>query len=313
MYTFSVASSSCLDVAKTLQVYFQDSVPSDFASLEIDTEKSHRWHVSGTVFVDYMPLGVEVCVKTSDAEISVSVSQTSHNDTIRFSSMFKQMVGFVKARGLQASSNFPETSFKNRLFNDDDDEEFELSDDEEPTWDEKVQPVLEDTSSIRVQVREEAFRAIAQWASATPASHEALAKGFIDRANELSLLFHASSQSSAAETFPFAVAMRHLCEGCSKETRDKMLQSPLSTMMESASKPRVVAVVAHEYNTAMKALGKAEVSKPGFDNAILSDVGVKIDQVKTPIQFDHSKAGFENFLNSPLSQELMLISGRLSE
>jgi len=198
MYTFSVVSSSCLDVAKALQVYFQDSVPSDFASLEIDAEKSHRWHVSGTVFVDYMPLGVEVCVKASDAEISVSVSQTSHNDTIRFSSMFKQMVGFVKARGLQASSNFPETSFKNRLFNDD---EFDLSDDEEPTWDEKVQPVLEDTSSIRVQVREEAFRAIAQWASATPASHEALAKGFIDRANELSLLFHASSQSSAAETF----------------------------------------------------------------------------------------------------------------
>lgn len=310
MYTFSVVSSSCLDVAKALQVYFQDSVPSDFASLEIDAEKSHRWHVSGTVFVDYMPLGVEVCVKASDAEISVSVSQTSHNDTIRFSSMFKQMVGFVKARGLQASSNFPETRFKNRLFNDD---EFDLSNDEEPTWDEKVQPVLEDTSSIRVQVREEAFRVIAQWASATPASHEALGKGFIDRANELSLLFHASSQSSAAETFPFAVAMRHLCEGCSKETREKMLQSPLSTMMESASKPRVIAVVAHEFNTAMKALGKAEVSKPVDDNTTLSDAGVKMDQVKTPIQFDHSKAGFENFLNSPLSQELTLISGRLSE
>lgn len=302
MYTFSVVSSSCLDVAKALQVYFQDSVPSDFASLEIDAEKSHRWHVSGTVFVDYMPLGVEVCVKASDAEISVSVSQTSHNDTIRFSSMFKQMVGFVKARGLQASSNFPETRFKNRLFNDD---EFDLSDDEEPTWDEKVQPVMEDTTSIRVEVRSEAFRAIAQWASTTPASHETIANSFIDRAVELSLLFGASSQASVAETYPFAVAMRKLCEGCSVQARDKMLQSPLSTMMEPASKPRVIAVVAHEYNMAMKALGKVEVSQPIDDTIAASDKVVGKDCVTKSIQFEHSKQSFENDVNSSVLPDLL--------
>jgi hypothetical protein len=302
MGTFSVISSSTSKVAKTLREYFEDVVPSDFASLELDAEKPHKWHVTGIVFIDFIPLCVEVCVKASDAEISVSVSHTSHNDTIRFNGMFKQMLGFLKARGLQVSSNLPDNSFRHRLVDDDD---FGFSDDEEPTWDEKVQPVMEDTTSIRVEVRSEAFRAIAQWASTTPASHETIANSFIDRAAELSLLFGASSRASVAETYPFAVAMRKLCEGCSVQARDKMLQSPLSTMMEPASKPRVIAVVAHEYNMAMKALGKVEVSQPICDTIVASDKVVGKDCVTKSIQFEHSKGSFENDVNSSVLLDLL--------
>jgi hypothetical protein len=294
MGTFSFVSSSTSEVVKALRAYLEETVPSDFASLAIDAQKPHKWHVTGTVFVDFIPVGVEVCAKTCDEEVSVTVSHTSHNDLIRFKNMFKQMVGFLQARGLQTSSNLPVSKFQPRLLDDDD---FGFSDDEESTWDEKVQSVLEDTRSPRTEVREEAFRAIAQWASSSPASHEALAKGFMDRAAELSAIFRTSSKASAAETYPFAVAMRKLCEGCSLAIACKMLESPLTTMMDPASKPGVPAVVAREYNMAMRAIGKAEVSKPRDDFSVVPDISDKMDQVKKSIQLEHSEKGSYNSPN----------------
>jgi hypothetical protein len=262
MATFVIASSSTTEVVKALRSYLEDVVPSDFASLAIDAEKSHNWHVNGIIFVDYKPLGVEICAKTSAEETSVSVNHTSHNDIVSFNSIVRQIIGFLQSRGLQVSGNLPVSNFQARCLDDDDD--FADSDDEEESsWDEKVLPVLKDTNSTRTEVREEAFRAIVQWVSSNPSTHEAIAKGFIDRATELSSLFHASSRASVAETYPFAVAMRKLSEGfCTMETCDKILNSALSTMMEASSKPRVSALIAREYNMAMKALGKVEISKP---------------------------------------------------
>jgi|Transcript_8627 hypothetical protein len=303
MWSFSVISSSTPKVAKTLREFFEDRVLSDFASLELDAEKAYRWHVTGLVFVDLVVLGVEVCVKASDSEINVSVSQTSHNDTIRFNTMFKQMLGFVKARGLQISSHLPRSCLRHELVDDDD---FDLSDDEESDWDERVQAVLEDTSSIRAEVREEAFRSIAHLASTTPASHEAIAKGFIERAAELSMLFCTSFQGSVAEKYAFAVALRNMSEGCSLATRDKLLQSQLSAMMDQASKPNVNTIVAREYNRAMKSLGKqVEVSKLIDDTIAVSDKIGSMDYVgKVMHEREHCKGNSENALNSSVSLEL---------
>jgi hypothetical protein len=95
MATFAVVSSSTTEVVKALQVYLEEVIPSDFASLAIDAEKPHKWQVNGIIFVDLKPLGVEVCAKTCGEETSVSVTHTSHNDIVGFNSMFKQMVGFL--------------------------------------------------------------------------------------------------------------------------------------------------------------------------------------------------------------------------
>jgi hypothetical protein len=278
MDSFAVVSSSTSEVAKALRAYLEEVVPSDFASLDIDAEKSYKWQVNGTIFVDYVPLAVEVSVKTGDDETSVCVIHTTHNDRIRFTSMLKQMIAFLRARGLQTAGNLPVSNLQARLLDDDD---FGFSDDEEePTWEEKIQPVLEDTCSVRREVREEAMRIMAQWASSSPASHEALASGFVERGAELSTLFRASSPASSAETYPFSVAMRSLSQGCSAESRSKLLQSPLSTMMDPDSKPCVPAVVAKEYKMAMQALGKVDVPE--------TEVATK-DQVKTSGQFEYSK------------------------
>jgi hypothetical protein len=214
------------------------------------------------------------------------------------------MVAFLQGRGLQASSNLNAASKPMQLLDNDDD--FDFSDDEEPAWEEKVQAVMEDTSAIRSEVREEAFRAIAQWASSSPASHEALARAFIDRADKLSVLFSTRMDASVAETYPFAVAMHKLSEGCSAETRESMLKSPLSFMMDPESKPSVPAVVAREFSMAMKVLGKVEVTKPFRDFVITSDtIGIKDqkDQFQMPMNIKHTfnaeasptKHGEDNF------------------
>jgi hypothetical protein len=286
----------------------EETVPSDFASLEIDAEKPHKWQVSGTIFVDYKPLRVEVSAKTSADATSVSVNHTCHTDIVRFNSMFKQMVGFLQSRGLQVSSNLAVSNFQGRLVDDDDD--FADSDDEEESsWDEKVLPVLDDISSTRTEVREQAFQAIAQWATSNPATHEALAKGFVDRAAALSSLFCASSRASVAETYPFAVALRKLSEGfCTMETCDKILNSPLSTMMEASSKPRVPALIAREYNMAMKALGKVEISKSMDDFDDVPELNGKSKAM------NHSEPSKECFRDYQVSTDFLgqqnLIVGR---
>jgi hypothetical protein len=299
MATISVISSPILEVVGALREYLEKIVPSDFASLAIDEQKSHKWEVLGTIFVDFVPVSVQICATSSTEEISIAVHQISRNDTVRFNTMFKQMVGFLQARGFQAMSNFSVSSLQARLLDDDD---FGFSDDEEPTWDEKVQPVLGDTGSCRTEVRAEAFRALAEWASSSPDSHEALANGLLERAAELSTIFSTSSQASVAETYPFAVAVRKVSEGCSSATRENLLKSKLSTMMEPALKPKVPAVVAHEYQMAMQALGLSNVSEPLKDFTVgskaISDISGKTEQIQKSMQFDNSKISFESYVSS---------------
>jgi hypothetical protein len=298
MATFSVISSSIVEVVSALREYLEKIVPSDFASLAIDEQKAHKWEVLGNIFVDFVPVSVQICAKSSDEEISVALHQISRNDTIRFNALFKQMVGFLQARGFQATSNFAVSSLPARLLDDDDD--FGFSDDEEPTWDEKVQPVLGDTGSCRTEVRAEAFRAIAQWASASPESREALAEGLLERAAELSTIF-TSSQASVAETYPFAVALRKLSEGCSSATRENLLKSKLSTMMEPGLKSRVPAVVAHEYQMAMQALGLSTICEPLNDFTVgskaISYISDK-EQIQKSTQLDNSKGSFQSYVSS---------------
>jgi hypothetical protein len=288
MESFAIVSSSTSEVAKALRVYLEEVVPSDFASLEIDAEKSYKWQVTGTIFVDLVALAVEVSVKTCDDEVSVSVTHTSRNDPIRFKSLLKQLIAFLQARGLQTSSNLPVSNAQPRML-DDDDFGFSDEEEEETAWEEIIQPVLQDARSLRREVREEAMRVIAQWASSSPASHEALARALVDCGTELSTLFRTSSHASSAETYPFAVAMRNVSQGCSAETRSKMLRSPLSTMMDPESKPCVPAVVAKEYKMAMQALGKVDVPAAVDDVSIYPEVATK-DQVKTSGQFEYSKS-----------------------
>jgi hypothetical protein len=257
MGKFSVSASSTSEVVNALRACLTERVPSDFVFSPIDADKPHKWQVDGSVFVDYIPLRVQICVETCADEVKVSVNQLSRNDIIKFNLMFQQMVSYMQAYGLQIRSDPSPASFQTQLLDDDD---FDFSDDEGPTWEEKIESVLDDTTSIRKEVREEAFRAIAEWAASTPACHEALADGFVNRADDLFALFCIHSQASVADTCPFAAAMRKLSEAGSTETRRKLLESRLSTILDEASKAIFPTCIANDYKIAMRFLGKTEIS-----------------------------------------------------
>jgi hypothetical protein len=256
MGVFSVVASSTSEVLNALRAYLTEEVPSDFVFSPIDVEKPHKWQVIGSVFVDYTPLRVQICMETRDDEVRVSVNQLSHNDIIKFNLMFRQMVSYLQAYGLQIRSDLSLTSFQIQLLDDD----FDFSDDEGPTWEEKIESVLDDTISIRTEVREEVFRAIAQWATSAPACREALAEGLVNRADKLFVLFCTHPQASVAETCPFAATMRTLSEECSVETRRKLLDSRLSTILDVASKAIFPYAIANNYKIAMRFLGKTEIT-----------------------------------------------------
>jgi hypothetical protein len=269
MRKFSVVSSSTSEVVNALRAYALEGVSSDFAFAfcPIDVEKNHKWQVTGSVFMDYIPVHVQICVEDRVDEVRVSVNQLSRSDIIKANLMFKQLVSYLQAYGLRIPSDVGPASFQTQLLDDD----FDFSDDEGPTWEEKIESVLDDTISIRSEVREEAFRAIAQWAASTPSCREALAEGLVNRADDLFALFCTRSQASVAETCPFAAAMRKLAEGGSTETRRKLLESRLSTILDAASKAIFPAVIANDYKVAMRFLGKTEISnQTGFSSTKMS-------------------------------------------
>jgi hypothetical protein len=183
--------------------------------------------------------------------------------------MFRQIVSFLDAYGLQIPNDLNLASFQTQLLDDD----FDFSDEDSTstfwmmistfwmmTWGEKIESVLDDTISIRTEVREDAFRAIAHWAASAPACHEALAEGLVNRADELFALFCTHPQASVAETCPFAATMRKLSEGCSVEARRKMLESRLSTILDAASNAIFPVVIANDYKVAMRFLRKKEIA-----------------------------------------------------
>jgi hypothetical protein len=253
-HTLSVVDSSALDVVKAVCLFLK-ALPSEFPSLDEDVLKPDKWQAAGTVFVDFHPIRVEVCLKSTADEIRVVLTDRSLNDIIRFDRVFGQMLDSLREQGLKVagSQQAVHRRFGAQIVDDDDD--FDLSDCEED-WIEQATPVLADIDSVRAEVREEAFRALATWATSSPACHEALAKGFAERADKL-LAILCTRAVDMAETYPLVAALRRVAEGASAEARSILSKSVLLDPLDYKSTSRLPTLIAGELKAAMQVLGKA--------------------------------------------------------
>jgi len=65
--------------------------------------KPFMWQERATIFIDFVPLRIELEVKAEADEITVTVKDLSLNDVIRFKRMFNSLLKFIQDRGLSAT------------------------------------------------------------------------------------------------------------------------------------------------------------------------------------------------------------------
>jgi hypothetical protein len=199
MFTFSVTRSSLVEVVNVLCQYLEREGCSKQA-LIAGEDASFIWQETFTIFVDLVPLRIEMQAKPKGDEICVTVSDLSLSDVIRCKRMFNALLKFVQGAGLTTTCKH-QLSLGFRLLDDD----FHIMDYDLSSEDE----VLSSTEQVAIEVfgidacrydfHEEALRAISSWSSSNMERHQSLAGGVTESSASISSLLH---MESLIETYP---------------------------------------------------------------------------------------------------------------
>jgi hypothetical protein len=206
MFTFSVARSSLVEVVKVLCQYLEREGCSKHSSIEGE-DASFIWQETFTIFIDLVPLRIEMQAKVEGDEVCVTVNDLSLSDVIRCKRMFNDLLKFVQGAGLIATCKH-QLSLGFRLLEDDFDiMDYDLSsEDEFLSSREQVAIEIFGNDGCRYDFHKEALQTISSWSSSNMERHHSLAKGVTEcRASISSLLY----MESLVETYP---CWLQLCE-----------------------------------------------------------------------------------------------------
>jgi hypothetical protein len=213
-FIFSVVNASLSEVVTALREYLEQwKYAADMLACSEwkDLETSVTWQETVTIFIDFVPLLIQIAVKKlEDSEIIVTVKDLSLNDIVRLTRVFKGAVDFAKSKGLCATCKYQPPQHFHLL-----DDDFDSFDDvdciqlDAQTW---ADNIVSDIDSCRCDVREEAFRTIARLSTSSADRKNALTKALAARATSISELLRASDQH---DIFPLVASLRTLIEGFS--------------------------------------------------------------------------------------------------
>lgn len=263
-----------MDVAMRCRLFLDKEVPANVTKLPIHHEEVYQWRVSATLFVDYVPLCVEVGTgATPDGVSFVALTHISRSDVVRFNRVCERLAVFLGSSGLPAAApphaiDGGEPLVKKAGLIDDDFMDEISTDDEEASWADRVELMLADLESGQAHVREEAVQGLARWAASAAESHSALARGFASHAETVGKALFGSPQASVAETYPLAAALRSVAFSECVKAKAILSESPLAAVMDEYE-PLLAAfppLVARELSSLMlgmqKVSVKASVKKP---------------------------------------------------
>jgi hypothetical protein len=232
----SIETSSFWRIVEVVRRYLEEVVPCEFSWSLKSTESGEEWVMDGTIFVEYIPVGVEMCICVSGANIIVTASHASQNDVIRFSRAFHNLVKFLRGEGYQATSNHEAMCcFQLQEFDDDFLSNASDIDEEEPSWDEKVEYLLDNIDSNTGVIGADDLQILARWASSSPDSHEALAERLAWQTGTFSKLLCGKPESNLVEMYLLAATWRSIAEGASPEIFSILLNTPFPTMLDQVA------------------------------------------------------------------------------
>jgi hypothetical protein len=242
-------------VANAARQFFAEKVPSDMSS-----ESQTACDLKGVAFVNYCPLNIEVCISSSDQDVTIVIFKECHqNDVILFHQLFGRFVSFLGSFGIQA------TTFHQTLANAgfvEDDFDSEDDEDDEDLWSERAHLLQDDLESQKPAMREEALQHLARWSAAEPRSHVAVAKCL--QASEAVMTLFVNPSSTLAEMFPAASALKNVVRNASEEVCKDLCASQLSVVLQDLRMSHLPPVVARELKVAVEAIQLWEVFSKKF-------------------------------------------------
>jgi hypothetical protein len=198
----------------------------------------HKWRVSATVFVDFVPLTIEACTYAAAGGVTSLDLKHEQSDAVRFKRVCDKLVAFLRSSGMHASTaqdaaaNVP-LAAKAKLVDDDAAFMDDLStEDPEASWNDRVELVMADLDSQRSYIRELAAQSMARWATSSTASHVSLAQGFADRAEKFAIDYFGNPQAPLVELYPLAATLRCVACGGISEAYAILSQSPIAATIQ---------------------------------------------------------------------------------
>lgn len=255
-------------VAEPLQVvmtqvrrFLDETLPSEnFWPPKVCDDQAQN--VSMTVFVDYIPLKIEMCIYANGKDSStVVLRHPSQSDIVRFRRVFEQLVAFIQKSGLcvkpPRQDQVDGIPCAVQLLDDDSDFTDDESADDESTWSDRVEFALAGIDSGSAQVREQAFKSLAHWAGASPASHVALAQCLVKRVAGIEAMLLARPPAPVVETYLLAASLRRLACGGSTQANKILSNSVIVNLFGKAAMLDLPWFVSSELATANDCLREA--------------------------------------------------------
>lgn len=232
-FAITLLGSSPMDVAMSCRMFLDTQLPASVSKLPCD--RGQKWHVKAIVFVDSVPLTIEL--RISEAPVggaSVAINHSSRSDVVRFRRVCEMLVNSLRASGFKVADRdgiccvAPSGTWAGLV---DDDFEDDSPEKKAASWRERVELAMDDFDSNNAVVREETIQTLARWAVSAPASHLTIANGLSKRSDKVGLIFFSKSRAPLTKMYPMAAALRSLACNSSAEVNVVLRNSPLPRLL----------------------------------------------------------------------------------
>jgi hypothetical protein len=245
----AVSGASPAEVTTLVRRFLDKSVPAHIAEVQGELD-GQPCRISAIVFMDYIPLGVEVCAfADNEAEgTTILFKHPSQNDHVRFNRIVELLTTFLKSSNLQFANSVKPSGASHLL---DDDFSDDDSENDGASWSDRCKFVQVNLESSSAPLRQEALRYLATWAASGPQSHEGLAEIYAKLQLETIL---SGTTEQVAEMYPVAAALHHLSSGLSSQACDILCQSTLFDILSSMDMSGLPPIVSRELQPALRGL-----------------------------------------------------------
>lgn len=264
-----IPRSATMDVATCCRMFLDTRLPASVSKLPC--EGSQAWRVSAKLFLDCVPLDIELCIaEVSGGGSFMTMNHYSRSDVVRFKRVCKLLLESLHASGFHVLDEHgacsSPLSTQAGLVDDDFADIFDevASEEEVSLWLERVGLALTGLESQNCDIREEAIQILARWAISSRSSHLVLAQGLSDRSEKVAKIFFAKSRKPLTTMYPMAVILRTLLCGPSAQAREVLRKSVLADKIVKYK--RIISglppLVAAELDSVKRCLQEPMVQKP---------------------------------------------------
>jgi hypothetical protein len=262
----TVSGTTPKEVCDAVHGFLVKEFPADISTRPLCDEQKQGFQVSATVFVDFIPVRVEVYAMPDGAfDVALSFNHPSQKDIVRFNCLVEHSIAFLQSQGMQIGTS--KKMGLNQLIDD-------VPEDQELSWKERVEVVQDNMASDCAMLREESLQYLARWADLSPACHTAVANVFVKSKFEERLLAAASTPLPLAELYPAISALHSVSCATSPEACDILCSAPICAALKTLTSSELPPIVASKLAVAVQSLQLWNAFSPKLsDEKITRDMG----------------------------------------